>query len=54
MSEEFNVFNGTVDRYNGITIDTETEAVGDQFADKLKSMFLQLGKLHAHSKRLYK
>lgn len=40
MSEQFNVFNGTVDRYNGITIDTETEPIGDEFADKLKSMFV--------------
>lgn len=38
MSDEISVFNGTVDRYNGITIDTEAEAVGEQFADKLKSM----------------
>lgn len=38
MSDDFNVFNGTVDRYNGITIDTEIEAIGDEFSDKLKSM----------------
>lgn len=38
MSGEFNVFNGTVDRYNGITIDTETESIDDKFADKLKCM----------------
>lgn len=37
MSDDFNVFNGTVDRYNGITIDTEIEAIGDEFSDKLKS-----------------
>lgn len=38
MSDEIDVFNGTVDRYNGITIDTENEVVGEQFAEKLKSM----------------
>lgn len=36
-----NVFNGTIDRYNGITIDTECESVVDGFAGKLKSMFLK-------------
>lgn len=38
MSDGIDVFNGTVDRYNGITIDTENETVGEQFAQKLKSM----------------
>lgn len=38
MSDEIDVFNGTVDRYNGIIIDTENETVGEQFAQKLKSM----------------
>lgn len=38
MSGELNVFNGTVDRYNGITVDTETEPIDDKFSDKLKCM----------------
>lgn len=38
MSDEIDVFNGTVDRYNGITIDTENEVVVEQFAEKLRSM----------------
>lgn len=38
MSNDLNVFNGTVDRYNGITIDTDSEAICDEFAEKLKSM----------------
>lgn len=37
MTEE--VFNGTVDRYNGVTIDTDIESVGEEFATKLKSIF---------------
>lgn len=40
MSDDISVFNGKTDRYNGITIDTETESVGEEFANKLKSMFL--------------
>lgn len=39
MSGEFNVFNGTIDRYNGVTVDTETEPIDDKFADKLQSMY---------------
>lgn len=36
MTEE-NVFNGTVDRYNGITVDTESQMLATDFADNLKS-----------------
>lgn len=38
MAEDSHVLTGTVDRYNGITIDTETETViGDEFANRLQS-----------------
>lgn len=38
MSEDLNVLIGTVDRYNGITIDTEAEpVVGDEFANRLQT-----------------
>ncbi|XP_031621146.1 nudix hydrolase 2 [Contarinia nasturtii] len=36
MSDENGVFNGTLDRYNGITIDTENETVVEGFSEKLK------------------
>lgn len=38
MCDENGVFNGTLDRYNGITIDTENETVADGFSEKLKRM----------------
>lgn len=38
MSSGSKTFDGTVDRYNGITIDTETESIDEQFADRLKCM----------------
>lgn len=40
MSEELNVLTGTVDRYNGITIDTENEVIGDEFPNRLQSKTL--------------
>lgn len=37
MFSNLNAFKGTIDRYNGITIDTETESI-DSFAERLKCM----------------
>lgn len=42
MSNELSVFSGTVDRYNGITIDTETESIDNMFSERLKSMLFIL------------
>lgn len=35
MSGDLDVFKGTVDRYNGITIDTESESINSHFDDRL-------------------
>lgn len=40
MSEDLTVLAGTVDRYNGITIDTENEVIGDEFANRLQSKMI--------------
>lgn len=40
MSEELNVLSGTVDRYNGITIDTENEVIEDEFPNRLQSKMI--------------
>lgn len=38
MSDDSDVFNGTLDRYNGITIDTDIAAIDlNQFAEQLES-----------------
>lgn len=42
MSNELSIFSGTVDRYNGITIDTETELIDNMFAERLESMSYNL------------
>lgn len=44
MSDEVNVLSGVIDRYNGITIDTETEQIEvSEFPERLQSKIL-LGK----------
>lgn len=42
MSNELRIFSGTVDRYNGITIDTESESIDNTFSERLKSMSYNL------------
>lgn len=42
MSNELSIFSGSVDRYNGITIDTETESIDNTFSERLKSMSFNL------------
>lgn len=37
MVSNFKAFEGIIDRYNGITIDTETESI-NSFAERLRCM----------------
>lgn len=39
MTEIAEVFNGSIDRYNGITIDTEQQSINiEEFSNQLESM----------------